>query len=34
MIGYVGTTGAPTGSHLHFEVRGNGESVDVMEWLL
>ena len=34
VIGYVGTTGAPTGNHLHFEVRVNGESVDAMEWLL
>ena len=32
VIGYVGTTGASTGNHLHFEVRVGGERVDAMGW--
>lgn len=32
-IGYVGSTGAATGSHLHFEVRHKGVSVDPMGYL-
>lgn len=33
MIGAVGSTGMSTGSHLHFEVRLDGEAQDPMEWL-
>lgn len=32
-IGGVGTTGASTGYHLHFEVRLDGSPVDPMGWL-
>ena len=32
VIGYVGTTGASTGNHLHIEVRVGGERVDAMGW--
>ena len=32
-IGYVGSTGAATGSHLHFEVRHKGVSVDPLGYL-
>ena len=32
-IGYVGATGAATGSHLHFEVRYKGVSVDPLGYL-
>lgn len=33
MIGRVGTTGASTGNHLHFEVRLDGEPVQPENWL-
>jgi murein DD-endopeptidase MepM/ murein hydrolase activator NlpD len=33
VIGRVGTTGASTGNHLHFEVRLDGKPVDPVPWL-
>ncbi|CAM3335808.1 M23 family metallopeptidase [Stackebrandtia soli] len=32
-IGQVGTTGASTGNHLHFEVRVSGSPVEPLDWL-
>jgi murein DD-endopeptidase MepM/ murein hydrolase activator NlpD len=32
-VGYVGTSGKTTGSHLHFEVRYKGVSVDPLKYL-
>lgn len=32
LLGYMGTTGLSTGSHLHWELRVVGIPVDVMQW--
>jgi murein DD-endopeptidase MepM/ murein hydrolase activator NlpD len=33
VIGRVGTTGASTGYHLHFEVRLSGRPTQPLKWL-
>jgi len=34
VIGYMGKTGRTTGTHVHYEVKLNGESVNPMDYIL
>lgn len=33
IVGQVGSTGASTGAHLHFEIRVDGSVIDPLDWL-
>lgn len=34
VIGQMGSTGASTGAHLHFQIETNGEPVDPLPWIV
>ncbi len=34
IIGYMGNTGAATGTHLHYEIRKIGKSIDPMQYII